>query len=182
MQIDIENAFNSIFWTTIFKELCDVEGPLMSIICLTRYFMVHIFLFITTWVTCGGGHHYWIIFKHEARWPLKRSIIWFDPLLNFFRNHHMGPPTCVFPSLTNDTHIVGPMNELSCTFDHLSTQLAQVELKVKMLICKCCSPSRIFLGIEILHECILVTNGPHILGVLVVFKNFAMHFLDEVLF
>ncbi len=41
-------------------------------------------------------------------------------------------PNCVFLSLVNNTHIVGPMNELSYTFDHLSNQLAQVGLKVKV--------------------------------------------------
>ncbi len=45
-------------------------------------------------------------------------------------------PSCVFPSLTNDKHIVGLMNEIIPTFDHLSTQLALVELKVKMSKCK----------------------------------------------
>jgi hypothetical protein len=43
---------------------------------------------------------------------------------------------CVFPSLMDDTHIVGPMNEITHAFDHLSTQLTLVGLKVKMSKCK----------------------------------------------
>jgi hypothetical protein len=37
-------------------------------------------------------------------------------------------PNYVFPSLANDTHIVGPMNEITYAFDQLSTQLALVGL------------------------------------------------------
>jgi hypothetical protein len=35
---------------------------------------------------------------------------------------------------------------------------------------------------EIIQGCILVTYGLHIMGVSVGFQDFAMHFLDEVLF
>jgi hypothetical protein len=48
----------------------------------------------------------------------------------------MWAPIWVFPSLADDTHIVGPMNEIIRAFDHLSTQLALVGLKVKVLKCK----------------------------------------------
>jgi hypothetical protein len=33
-------------------------------------FMVLIFLFTTSMTTWGGGHRYWIIFKHEVKWTL----------------------------------------------------------------------------------------------------------------
>jgi hypothetical protein len=42
----------------------------------------------------------------------------------------------IFPSLVDDSHIVGPLNEITFTFDHLSTQLALVGFKVKVLKCK----------------------------------------------
>jgi hypothetical protein len=48
MQVDVENAFNNIFQATIFRELCDVEELLASIISLPSYFMVFVFLFITS--------------------------------------------------------------------------------------------------------------------------------------
>jgi len=80
------------------------------------------------------------------------------------------------------THIVGPMNEIIRAFDHVSTQLALVGLRVKVAKCKFWSPSRFFLGIKILQGYTLVTNGLHILGVLLGFHDFTMHFLDEVLF
>jgi hypothetical protein len=74
------------------------------------------------------------------------------------------------------------MNEFSYPFDHLSTQVAQVGLRVKMSKCKILGLSGISPSIEIFHGYILIIDGLHILGVLVSSQDFAMHFLDEVLF
>jgi hypothetical protein len=61
----------------------------------------------------------------------------------------MRGPNYIFPSLADDTHIVGLMNEITYAFDHLSTELALVGLKVKVLKCKLWCPSRISLRIKI---------------------------------
>jgi hypothetical protein len=74
-------------------------------------------------------------------------------------------PNCVFPSLTNNTHIVRPMNKITYTFDHLTTQLTLVGLRVKVLKCKLWSSLGISPSIEILQGYVLVINGLHILGV-----------------
>jgi len=74
-------------------------------------------------------------------------------------------PIYIFPSLTNDIHIVGLLSEITHTFDHLSTQLAQVGLRVNVSKCKLWSPSKISLGIKIYQIYTLVTNGLRILGV-----------------
>jgi hypothetical protein len=47
---------------------------------------------------------------------------------------------CIYPSLTNYIHIVGPTSEISCAFDHILTQLTQVGLRVTVLKCKFWSP------------------------------------------
>ncbi len=74
-------------------------------------------------------------------------------------------PNCVFPSLKDDIHIVGLISEISCAFDHLSTQLTQVGFKVKVSKCKIWSLSKISPRIEIPQGYILVIDGLHILGV-----------------
>jgi hypothetical protein len=51
----------------------------------------------------------------------RRSFIYFGPLLNFPKDHRMQAPNYAFPSRMDDTHIVEPMSEITCTFDHLST-------------------------------------------------------------
>jgi hypothetical protein len=81
----------------------------------------------------------------------------------------MWAPSSVFPSLSKDTHIMGPLIEITHAFDHLSTQLTLVGLRVKVSNCKLWNPLGIFLRIEILEDCILVTNGLCILGVQVGF-------------
>jgi hypothetical protein len=57
-------------------------------------------------------------------------------------------PIHVFPSLIDDIHIMGPMNKIIFTFDHLLTQLALIEFKVKVSKCKFWSPNN-FSSIEI---------------------------------
>jgi hypothetical protein len=51
-------------------------------------------------------------------------------------------------SLLDNTHIVGPLNEITCTVDDLLAQLALVVFGVQMLKCKFWSLSGISLGIE----------------------------------
>jgi hypothetical protein len=87
----------------------------------------------------------------------------------------------IFPSLVNNTHIVRPMNEITRTFDHLSTQLALVGLQVKMLKCKLWNSLRISPNIKILQGYTLVIDGLRILGVSVASQDFVTHFLNEVL-
>jgi hypothetical protein len=38
MQVDVENVFNKVSWTTIFKKLCDARGLLANIVPFTRLF------------------------------------------------------------------------------------------------------------------------------------------------
>jgi hypothetical protein len=83
----------------------------------------------------------------------------------------MQASNCVFSSLTNNTHIVGPMSKIIPTFDHLSTQLALIGLRVKVSKCKLWSPLGIFLNIKIFQIYVLVTNGLYILVCQWVIKN-----------
>jgi hypothetical protein len=82
----------------------------------------------------------------------------------------------------DNIHIMGHLSEISHAFDHLSTQLTLIGLRIKVLKCKLWNPSKISLGIKIPQNYTLVTNGLHILGVQVGFQDFATHFLNEVLF
>jgi hypothetical protein len=58
------------------------------------------------------------------------------------------------------------MNEIIPAFDHLSTQLTLVGLKVKLSKCKLWSPLGFSIGIKIPHGYSLVIYGLCILGVL----------------
>jgi len=161
--------------------LQDVEGPLASIIPFTMLFYgVHYPIYYQ------HGQHEEEVINIESSLCMKEG----DPLggLLFALTHYqtllktiVQAPNCVLPSLTNDTHIMGFMNKIIPAFDHLSTQLALIGLKVKVLNCKLWSSSKIYLGIEIPQNYTLVTNGLRILGVPMGSQNFLMHFLDETL-
>jgi hypothetical protein len=60
------------------------------------------FFLLLTWVACGRGHHYWIIFMHKAWWPPKRYLICFGPLSNSFKDHRLGPQQRI--SITNEQY------------------------------------------------------------------------------
>jgi hypothetical protein len=49
----------------------------------------------------------------------------------------------VFPSPTNDTHIMGPMNKIIHALAHLLTQLTLIGFKVKVSKCKLWTPLKI---------------------------------------
>jgi hypothetical protein len=60
--------------------------PLYQVVLWCSFFSL-----LLAWVACVGVHHYWVIFKHEAKWPPRRSFICFGPLLNSPKDHCMGP-------------------------------------------------------------------------------------------
>jgi hypothetical protein len=149
MQVHIKNIFNNIFRAIIFRKLCEIEGALANIVPFIMLFY---------------GSHFFFFYQHG--WHVEGVTIigsslgmrQGDPLggLLFDLAHYrtflktiVRAPNYVYPSLMDDIHIMGPMNEITHAFDHLSTQLTLVGLKVKVLKCKLWSPSRIFPGIEI---------------------------------
>jgi hypothetical protein len=176
MQIDIENAFINVSWTVISKKLQNVERVLANIVPFYQAILwCSFFSLLLTWVAWSKGHHYLIIFKHKARWPLKGHLFALAHYWTLLKTI-VQAFNCVFQSLMDNTHIGGPMNEIVLAFDHLLTQLTLVGLRIKVSKCKLWSPLRISSKIEIPQSYILVTNSLHILGVLMVFQDFVTHF------
>ncbi len=59
MQVDVENNFNSVSQTVIFRELCDVKGAFGEHCPLyQKNFWCSFFFLPSTWVACRRGHHY----------------------------------------------------------------------------------------------------------------------------
>jgi hypothetical protein len=75
-------------------------------------FMVFIFLFLYQHGQHGGTHHYWIIFRHEVGWSLRRSLVTLAHYWTFIETI-VRAFSYVFLSLMDDTHIVGPLSLLS---------------------------------------------------------------------
>jgi hypothetical protein len=129
--------------------LCDVGGPLASIIPFTKLFY---------------GIHSSLYYQHEQYVEgvtiieSSSSMKQGDPLGRplFVLAHYQAflktiawAPNYIFPSLANNIHIVGLMSEITHAFYHLLIQLALVGLRVKVSKCKLWSPLGISLGIEI---------------------------------
>jgi len=118
------------FFELLFLESCVMLGGLWwTLSPLPSCFMFIIFFLLPAWVECGGGHHYWVIFKHEALSGFLFVLAHYQILLETIT----WAPNCVFPSLTDDIH---SMSEITCAFGHLSIQLALVGLRVKVSKCK----------------------------------------------
>ncbi len=80
------------FFKLIFLEnYVMLRGLWQALSLLACCFMCSFFFLLLAWSTCGRGHHYWIISRHETWWPPKRSFSCFGPLLNSFKNHCVGP-------------------------------------------------------------------------------------------
>jgi len=57
------------FFKLLLKNLWNVKG-LQQTLFLYQVVLWCSFLFkLSTWAAQRRGHHYWIIFKHEAKWP-----------------------------------------------------------------------------------------------------------------
>jgi hypothetical protein len=123
-----------VFWQTLSPSL--------------GYFMVFILLLLPAWATWKRGHHYWVIFKHKARWPRRCIFICLGPLSSIPRNHYMSSHLCI--SIPNGRYPHCGLYEWNVfAFNHLSTQLALIGLKVWVSMCKLWNPSGISLGLEI---------------------------------
>jgi hypothetical protein len=106
MQIDVVMAFLESF--EMLRDLQRALSPLSSCV------MVLIFLFTTNMGNMRKGHHYWIIFKHEARWPLKWTFIFPSPLSNTPKNHCVIPQLCF--SIPNEQYPHRGPYKQSCSY------------------------------------------------------------------
>jgi hypothetical protein len=49
-------------------------------------------------------------------------------------------PSCLFPSITNDTHIISPLSIVSSTYEHFQTKLCATSLSIQPQKCVAWSP------------------------------------------
>jgi hypothetical protein len=107
MQIDIENDFNNISQTVIFRNLCDAGGFFKRIIpFIGLFYGAHSSLYYQ------HGRHVegvTIIESSSNTWqgdPLKGPIFVLAHYRTLLKTI-MQAPNYIFPSLMNDTHIAG---------------------------------------------------------------------------
>ncbi len=160
--------------------MCDAKGPLVSIVPFTKLFYgVHSFLYYHGWHVEGITiiESFLSMRQGDLIGGFSFALTHYRTLLKTITH----APSCIFPSLANDTHIMGPLSEIIHVFYNLCTKLILIGLRVKVSKCNLWSPLGISPSIEILQGCILVIDGLPILNVPMGFQDFATHFLDEVL-
>ncbi len=84
------------FFKLLFLESCVMLKSFWQ--ALSHYQVIlwcSFFFLLPAWAACGGGHHYWTIFRHEVGWPPKKSFIYFSSLSNFLKDDFVGPQLCL---------------------------------------------------------------------------------------
>jgi hypothetical protein len=95
MQVNVEKlllVFLELLFFVSYKMLKDLWQTLSIFTML--FYDVHSSLYYWHGQHERGGHHYLIFFKHEVRWPHRRSFICLSPLLNTSKNHCASPQLC----------------------------------------------------------------------------------------
>jgi hypothetical protein len=111
-------------------------------------FMVFIFLFTSNMGNMKRGSSLLSHFQAQGKGdPLGGPLFSLAHYRTFLKIITQAPK-CVFPSLVDDTHIVGTMNKVVIAFNHLLTQLTLIGLKVNMSTCKLWSPLGIFSSVN----------------------------------
>jgi len=83
------------FFKLLFLESCKMLGDLWQASSpLPSFFRCSFFSLILAWVAWEEVHHYWVFFKQEVKWPLKRYFICLGPLLRILKNHYANPQLC----------------------------------------------------------------------------------------
>jgi hypothetical protein len=130
----------------IFQELCEVSGDIIQL-------MPFVYAFYAFEYPLFYNHH-----NHEG----DVTIILFamgihqgDPLgraqfalanfkvLRSIANHF---PSCLFPSIIDDTHIIGPLSIISSTYEHFHTEFRVIGLFIQPKKCIAWSPYGLLLN------------------------------------
>ena len=90
-------------------------------------------------------------------------------------------PDCAFPSIANDTHIVGPPARVAEAISHFVAQLALLGLSVQPSKCVAWSPSKFGAFLILLEGVSYATEGIRLLGVPLRIEEYVGGFLSSAL-
>jgi len=89
--------------------------------------------------------------------------------------------SCLFPSIANNTHIIGPFSIVSCTYEHFQTELRAIGLSIQPHKCIAWSPFGLPPNFNTPSQFTTPSKGIKILGVLLSIVIFTSSFIKETL-
>ncbi|KAL2653691.1 hypothetical protein R1flu_021819 [Riccia fluitans] len=131
LQVDIQNAFNTVFWEALFHEPCAATGSLDQLFPFVRSFYAHrLPLFFSH---CFREDEVSLLSSESSTRqedPLGGALFALAHLraLRIVASEH---PLCLFPSLADDTHIVGPLESVVAAFHGLEGHLLAMGLAIQ---------------------------------------------------
>jgi predicted neutral ceramidase superfamily lipid hydrolase len=114
LQLEIMNAFKSMSKGVIFQKLCAIDGNIIQLIPFVHAFYAFEFPMFYRHYNCESNVT--IIPSTMETYqgdPLGRALFTLAhfTVLCFITNHFL---SCLFPSITNVTHIIGPVHYIFC--------------------------------------------------------------------
>ncbi len=74
-------------------------------------------------------------------------------------------PSCLFPSIANDIHIIGPLSIISYAYEHFRTKLHVIGLSIQLQKCVTWSPSTLLPNFNTPSQFTTSSKGIRVLGV-----------------
>jgi hypothetical protein len=172
-QLDMANVFNLMFRKVIFQELSVASGDIIQFIlfvCAFDAFESSCFIIIIIPSTMG-------IRQGD---PLGRPlfVLAHFKVLHFTINCFL---SCLFPSITNDIHIIGPFLIVSFTYEHFQIELRAIGLFIQLQKCVAWSPFCLPFDFNTPSQFTTPLQGIKILGVPLGTSSFTSSFIKYVL-
>ncbi|KAL2631235.1 hypothetical protein R1flu_015921 [Riccia fluitans] len=135
LQVDIWNAFNIVSWEALFSELRAAIGSLDQLFHFMRFFYVRHLLLYFSHYFCEDEVS--LLSSESGTYqgdPLGGALFALAHLcaLRTMASEH---PLCLFPSLADATHIVGPLEVVMPTFHALEGHLSTMGLTFQSTKC-----------------------------------------------
>ncbi|KAL2608814.1 hypothetical protein R1flu_027387 [Riccia fluitans] len=181
LQVDIQNAFNTVSREALFCDLHAATGSLDQLFLFVRSFYGHRSPLYFSHCSCEDEV---TLFSSES------STRQGDPLdgalfalahLRALRSMTSEHPLCLFPCLADDTHIVGPLEAVVPAFHTLEGHLSAVGLTVQPTKCAAWSPSGLSSSLSLPPWFSLPSTGLRVLGAPIGSDSFQASFVRDAL-
>jgi hypothetical protein len=110
------NAFSSMLRKVIFQKLCAIGGDIIQ-------FIIHNHEGDVTIIPFPWGFNKLII------WGATLFVLIHFKVLGSIANHC---PSCLFPSIANNIHIIGPPSIVSSTYEYFQLELCLIVLSIQL--------------------------------------------------